>query len=111
MGRVPRLLPRCPRRLLGLKLIREFLAYVGLVSLVGALVAAILLQYLPVGRALLCIAIVALWLGYADVVGCSGIVGELKPPRVGLLVAPVQGFAVRVLCPKTGRRGKVLDAR
>jgi hypothetical protein len=59
----------------GLQLSTAFLAYV---LLIGALVAAILRRYLPVGRALIGLAIVAIWLGYAGAVGYSGIVSDAR---------------------------------
>jgi hypothetical protein len=77
--------------LLGLSLASCFLAYVGLVA---AVLAVVLLRYLPLSRALPGVAVLAVWLGYAGAMGYSGIVADptRTPPGVFLLLAPVLAF-------------------
>jgi hypothetical protein len=73
-----------------------FLSYVGVVA---AIVAAVLLRYLPTGRALIGIGFIAIWLCYASVMGYSGIVGDptLMPPGIFLLLTPIIAFVAIVL--------------
>jgi hypothetical protein len=73
-----------------------FLAYVGLVAVI---VSAVLLRYLPLGRALTGVAVIAVWLCYAGAMGLAGIVGDptRMPPGVFLLLAPIIAFALIVL--------------
>ena len=82
--------------LLGLPLAEVFLTYVGVIA---ALVGAALLRYLPLGRALIGIAILAAWLGYAGVMGYAGILGDptRMPPGIVLLLAPIFAFVFLVL--------------
>jgi hypothetical protein len=81
---------------LDLPLSALFLGYVGLIA---ALIGAVLLRYLPIGRALIGVAVIAAWLGYAGVMGYSGIVGDptRMPPGVFLLLTPIIGFVAIVL--------------
>ena len=83
---------------LGLPLATLFLAYVGLVA---AIVGAVLLRYLPVGGALAGIAVLAAWLGYAGVMGYTGIVGDptRMPPGIFLLLMPIIAFVAIALGP------------
>jgi hypothetical protein len=80
----------------GLPLATLFLAYVGAVA---ALVGAVLLRYLPAGRALAGIAVIAVWLGYAGAMGYFGIVGDpaRMPPGILIMLAPIIAFVVVVL--------------
>ena len=73
-----------------------FLGYVGLVA---SLVAAVLLRYLPLGRAMIGVAVIAVWLGYAGIMGYSGIVGDptRMPPGIFLLLTPIIAFVAIVL--------------
>jgi hypothetical protein len=73
-----------------------FLGYVGVM---GSLIAAVLLRYLPLARALIGVAVIAVWLGYAGVLGYSGIIGDptRTPPGVFLLLTPIIAFVVFVL--------------
>ena len=82
--------------LLGLPLAPLFLAYVGVVA---AMVAAVLLRYLPARRALAGMGVIAVWLCYSGVMGYAGIVGDptLMPPGIFLLVAPIIAFVMLVL--------------
>jgi hypothetical protein len=81
---------------LDLPLSTLFLAYVGLIA---ALIGTVLVRYLPIGRALTGIAVIAVWLGYAGVMGSSGIVGDptRMPPGVFLLLTPIIAFVAIVL--------------
>jgi hypothetical protein len=81
---------------LGLPLAPVFLAYV---ALVGGVASAALLRYLPLDRALIGIAILAAWIGYAGAMGWSGIVGDptRMPPGIVLLLTPVIAFVAIVL--------------
>lgn len=80
----------------GLPLSAVFLGYVGLVA---ALIAALLLRYLPRGRALAGLAVIAVWLGCAGVMGYSGVAGDSTrmPPGIFLLLTPIIAFAAIVL--------------
>jgi hypothetical protein len=73
-----------------------FLGYVGLVAF---LIAAVLLCFLPLGRALIGAAMLAVWLGYAGFMGYSGIVGDptRMPPGIFLLLTPIIAFVAIVL--------------
>jgi hypothetical protein len=75
---------------------KVFLSYVGVVA---AIVAAVLLRYLPTGRALISIGVIAVWLCYAGVIGYSGIVGDptRMPPGILLLLIPIIAFMAIVL--------------
>ena len=92
----------------GVSLSAAFLAYV---AVIAALVAAILGRFLPPGRALIGVAVLALWLGYAGVIGQSGIVGDptQRPRGLFLLLAPVLLFAVMGI--GRSRIGLVLSER
>ncbi len=81
---------------LGLSLGSVFLLYVGLVA---ALISGALLRYLPVGRALIGVGCIAVWLCYAGAMGYSGIVGDptRMPPGIVLLLAPIIAFVAIVL--------------
>jgi hypothetical protein len=59
----------------------------------------VLLRYLPLGRALIGLAIIAVWLGYAGIMGYSGIVGDptRMPPGIFLLLTPIVAFVAIVL--------------
>ena len=82
-----------------------FLSYVGVVA---AIVAAVLLRYLPTGRGAdrRNIGFIAIWLCYAGVMGYSGIVGDptLMPPGIFLLLTPIIAFVAIVLGAFAGRR-------
>jgi hypothetical protein len=82
--------------LFGLSLAQRFLAFVGLVA---AIVSAVLLRYLPVGRALTGIAVIVVWLGYAGLIGYAGIVADKTrmPPGIFLLLTPIIAFAAIAL--------------
>ena len=73
-----------------------FLGYVGLVA---SLIAAVLLRYLPLGRALIGVPVIAVWLGYAGIMGYSGIVGDptRMPPGIFLLLTPIIAFVAIAL--------------
>ncbi len=79
-----------------LKLSAVFLVYVGLVA---ALIAAVLLRCLPRGRALAGIAVIGVWLGYAGIMGYSGVIGDptRMPPGIFLLLTPIIAFIAIVL--------------
>ncbi len=81
---------------LGLSLAQTFLAFVGVVA---AIVGAVLLRYLPIGRALIGIAVIGVWLGYAGFMGYAGIVGDpaRMPPGIFLLLTPIIAFVAIVL--------------
>ncbi len=82
--------------LAGLPLSALFLGYIGLVAV---LIAAVLLRYLPPGRALAGVAVIVVWLGYAGVMGYSGVVGDptRMPPGTFLLLIPIIAFVAIVL--------------
>ena len=73
--------------------------FLGYVCLIASLIGAVLLLRLPLGRALIGVAVVAAWLGYAGVMGYSGIVGDptRMPPGVFLLLTPIIAFVAIVL--------------
>jgi hypothetical protein len=81
---------------LGLPLAPVFLAYV---ALVGGAASAALLRYLPLARALIGIAVLAAWIGYAGATEWSGILGDptQRPPGIVLLLTPVIAFLAIVL--------------
>ncbi len=82
--------------LLDLPLATVFLCYV---VAVAALVGAVLLRYVATGRALIGIAIILVWLGYAGVMGYVGIVGDptRMPPGIFLMLTPIIAFIAIVL--------------
>jgi hypothetical protein len=82
--------------LLDLPLATIFLFYVGIIA---TLISAVLLRYLPAKRALIGIGFIAIWLGYAGVMGYSGIIGDptRMPPGIFLLLAPIIAFVAIVL--------------
>jgi hypothetical protein len=68
--------------------------FLGYVSVMTTLIVAVLFRYLPLARALIGVAVIAIWLGYAGVMGYSGIVGDptRTPPGVFLLLTPIIAF-------------------
>ena len=73
--------------------------FLGYVAVVAALVVGALLRYLPFWRAMTGLAIIAVWLGYAGVMGYSGILGDptRTPPGIFLMLTPIIAFVVIVL--------------
>src|SRR5258708_9362276 len=89
--------------LLGLPLAEVFLGYVGVIA---GLLALVLIRVLPFGRALIGIAVIAVWLAYSGAVGYLGILGDPNrmPPGIFLLLAPIIAFVFLVLGrPPVGR--------
>ena len=73
--------------------------FLGYVALVAGVIGGVLLRYLPLGRAMIGLAIIAVWLGYAGVLGYTGIVGDptRMPPGIFLLLTPIIAFVALVL--------------
>lgn len=82
--------------LAALPLAPTFLVYV---ALIAAIVAATLIRVLSPRAAAAALAVLALWLGYAAVLGYSGIVGNtrLPVPGVFILLAPIVAFVAIVI--------------
>lgn len=90
--------------LLDLSLAQRFLAYVGLIA---AVVGVVLWTYLPARRALLALAVLAVWLAFVGAMGYSGIVGDptRRPPGALLMLAPViAGIALGLVRSQAGRQ-------
>jgi len=73
--------------------------FLGYVALVAGLIGGVLLRYLPLRRATTGLGVIAVWLGYAAVMGHSGIVGDpaRMPPGIFLLLTPIIAFVAIVL--------------
>jgi hypothetical protein len=73
--------------------------FLGYVALVAGAICGVLLRYLPFGRAMIGLAIIAVWLGYAGVLGYTGVVGDPSrtPPGIFLLLSPIIAFVAIVL--------------
>lgn len=73
--------------------------FLGYVALVAGIIGGVLLRYLPLGRAMIGLAIVAVWLGYAGALSYAGIVGDPTrvPPGIFILLTPIIAFVAIVL--------------
>ena len=73
--------------------------FLGYVALVAGTMGAILLRYLALRWAMIGVAIIAVWLGYAGIMGHSGVIGDptRMPPGIFLLLTPIIAFVVFVL--------------
>jgi hypothetical protein len=81
---------------LGLPLSEVFEAYIGLLAL---LLAVVLRRGLPLGRALIGVAVLAAWLAYDFALGALGFLGTAHqgPPGIALLAGPPSALILLVL--------------